>query len=117
VHASVERGKSHLVLVVDVGDDRHRRAGHDVRQSFGRFDLVARAPHDVRAGGMQRVDLRKRSFDVCSLGDRHRLHRDRGVAPDLDGMRGMAKDDLACGPTLELSVDEHQTRLSSSGSG
>ena len=50
VHAGLERGERHAVLVVDVGDDRHRRAGHDLRQALGRLDLVARAAHDVGAG-------------------------------------------------------------------
>ena len=91
VDAGFHGGHRHLVLVVDVGDDRHRRPRHDLCQPFGGFDLVARAPHDVGARRGQRVDLLQRAFDVGGLGDRHRLDRDRRIAADLD----VADRDLA----------------------
>ena len=47
LHAGFHRGERELVLEVDVGDDRHRRARHDLREPVGRFFLVARAAHDV----------------------------------------------------------------------
>ena len=95
VHPGLHRGHRHLVLVMDVGDDRHRRARHDLRQSFGRLDLVARAPDDVGAGGRQRVDLLERALDVGGLGDRHRLDGDRRVAADLHVADGDLLGDLA----------------------
>ena len=47
--AGLHRGEREPVLEVDVGDDRHRRAGHDLREPLGRGLLVARAAHDVAA--------------------------------------------------------------------
>jgi hypothetical protein len=82
VHAGLERGEGHLVLVMDVGDDRNRRARHDLRQTFGGFDLVASAAHDIAARGGERVNLLQRAFDVGGLRDGHRLHADRRVAAD-----------------------------------
>ncbi len=96
---------------MDVGDDRHRRPRHDARQALGRLDLVARAPHDVGTGGVERVDLRQRSVDVGRLRDRHRLHRDRRVAPHRDRMGRVTQNDLPRLASRELSVDEHQFRL------
>ena len=73
-HAGLEGGQGQLVLEVDVGHDRHRRAGHDAGQALGRLRLVAGAAHDVGAGAGQGVDLGQRALDVGRLGDRHRLH-------------------------------------------
>ena len=82
LHAGLERAERELVLEVDVGDDRHRRARHDLRERLGRLFLVARAAHDVAAGRGERVDLRERAVDVGGLGRGHRLDRDRRVAAD-----------------------------------
>ncbi len=95
LHARFHRRHGHLVLVVDVGDDRHRRTRHDLRQPFGGFGLVAGAAHDVGTGGGQRVDLLQRALDIGGLGDRHRLHRDRRVATDLDVADGDLPGELA----------------------
>ena len=84
LHAGFERAERELVLEVDVGDDRHRRAGHDLGERLGRFFLVARAAHDVAARRRERVDLRERAVDVGGLGRGHRLDRDRCVAADGD---------------------------------
>ena len=81
--ARLHRRQRELVLEVDVGDERHRRPGHDLRQPLGRRLLVARAAHDVGAGGGERVDLRERAVDVGGLGGGHRLHRHRRAASDL----------------------------------
>jgi len=85
LHARLHRGQRELVLEVDVGDERNRRAGHDLREPFGRGLLVTGTAHDVAAGAGQRVDLRQRAVDVGRLGRRHRLHRNRRSAPDGDG--------------------------------
>ena len=84
VHARLHRRERHPVLVMDVGDDRDRRPGHDLGEAFCRLLLVAGAADDVAAGRRQRVDLLQRSLDVGGLGDRHRLHRDRCIAADRD---------------------------------
>ena len=126
VHAGLHRRHRHLVLVMDVGDDRHRRARHDLGEPFGRLDLVARAPHDVGTGGGQRVDLLERALDVGRLGDRHRLDGDRRIAADLhvadrDLLRHLPRDertgDLHDGPRsadrlgdVEVQAREHQHR-------
>ena len=47
LHARFHRGERELVLEVDVGDDRHRRTRHDLREPIGGLLLVARAAHDV----------------------------------------------------------------------
>ena len=104
VHAGLHRGQRHPVLVVDVGDDRHRRAGHDLGQALGRLGLVARATNDVAAGRGERVDLLQRALDVGRLGDRHRLHRDRRAAADGD----VADVDLPRRPALGDGADVHR---------
>ena len=82
VHASFHRCQRHFVLVVDVGDDRNRRAWHNLGEPLGRLRLVARAAHDVAASGRERIDLLQRALNVGRLGDGHRLHRDRCAAAD-----------------------------------
>ena len=79
--AGRQRPERHLVVEVDVGDDRHRRAGHDVGQSLGRLLLVARAAHDVGTGRGQGVDLAEGALDVGRLGRGHGLDGDGGVTP------------------------------------
>ena len=94
LHAGLQRGECHLVVEVDVGHDRHRRARHNVGQALGGRLLVARAAHDVRAGRGQRVDLGQRAVDVRRLRRRHRLHRDRRTITDGHAAQG----DAARGP-------------------
>ena len=65
--------------------------GTIVGQPLGGRLLVAGAPDDVGPGRRQRVDLGEGALDIGGLGDRHRLHRDRGVAAD----RHAADVDLA----------------------
>ena len=94
LHAGLERGQGHLVVEVDVGDDRHRRAGHDPGQALGGRLLVAGAPHQVGTGGGQGVDLGEGGLGIGRLGGGHRLHGDRGATAD----RHVAHVDLAGGP-------------------
>jgi hypothetical protein len=84
VDPRLQRGQRHEVVVVHVGHDRHRRAGHDLGQTLGGGLLVARAADDVGAGHVEGVDLGERALDVGRLGDRHRLDTDRRVATDRD---------------------------------
>ena len=80
VHAGLHGLERPTVLVVDVGDDRDRRAGHDLGQPLGGLDLVAGAAHDVAPGAGQRVDLGERALHVCGLRGGHRLHGDGRIA-------------------------------------
>ena len=57
VHPGLHGLERPAVLVVDVGDDRDRRPGHDLGQALGRLDLVAGAAHDVAPGAGEGVDL------------------------------------------------------------
>ena len=61
VHAGLEGGERHPVVVVDVGHDRHRRAGHDVGQPGGGIGVVAGAAHDVGPGAVRG----RRSAGAC----------------------------------------------------
>ena len=87
--AGLEGGEGHLVVEVDVGHDRHRRAGHDLGQPLGRRLLVAGAADDVGPGRRQLVDLGQGALHVGRLGGGHRLDRHRrpaadGHRPDVD---------------------------------
>ena len=90
----LERSEGHLVMEVDVGHDRHRRAGDDVRQAFGRRFLVARAADDVRSSCREGVDLGQGALDVGGLRRRHRLHRDGSAVADAHTTQG----DATCRP-------------------
>ena len=115
LHAGLHRRERELVLEVDVGDDRHRRARHDLREALGRRLLVAGAAHDVAPRRGERVDLRERAVDVGGLGGGHRLHRHRRVATDRD----VADVDLPCvaARVVRRTVDSHcAVRLASTAS-
>jgi hypothetical protein len=79
VHSGIEGSEGELVLEMDVGDDRNRRTGNDLRQPLSRFDFVARAANDVAPVGRKRVDLRQGGLNIGRLGGGHRLHADAGV--------------------------------------
>jgi hypothetical protein len=84
LHPRLHRRQGELVLEVDVGDDRHRRAGDDLGQALGGFDVVAGDADDVGSGPAQGVDLGEGAVDVGGLGGGHRLDRDRGAAAHGD---------------------------------
>ena len=92
------------VLVMDVGDDRHRRTRHDAGESFRRLGLVARTAHDVAASCGQPVDLLQGRFVIRRLGDRHRLDRDGGASADRD----VADHDLSGLPAREALRELHE---------
>ena len=102
LHPRLHRREREAVLEVDVGDDRHRRAGHDLREALGRGLLVARAAHDVAPGRGEGVDLAERAVDVGRLRGRHRLHRDRRVAADGDTRSGRASHHHLAGHTAGI---------------
>ena len=80
----LERRQRQPVLEVDVGDDGHRRPGHDLGEPLGGVDVVAGDANDVGTGSLEGVDLSQRPVDVGGLGGGHRLDRDRGPSPDGD---------------------------------
>ncbi len=85
LHPGLHRGERQPVLVVDVGDDRDRAAGHYLGETLRRLDLVAGDADDVGAGSGEGIDLGQGAVDVGSLGGGHRLNRDRRPAPDGNG--------------------------------
>jgi len=68
---------------VDVGDNRQRRAAHDLGQGLGVGKTGHGAADDLAAGRGERLDLSDRRGDVAGAGSRHRLHGDGGAAADL----------------------------------
>ncbi len=82
MHPGFERLEGSSVLMMDVGHDRDRAAGNDLRQPDGSLGFVAGAADDVASGGGQRVDLLQGGLVVGRLGDRHRLHGDRRSTAD-----------------------------------
>jgi len=80
VHTGLHRGECHLVLVVDVGHDRHRRPRHDPGEPFGGLRLVAGASDDVGAGCLECRGGFLLGFDGKFL----------GMAPAVDDRGGQA---------------------------
>jgi hypothetical protein len=100
-----ERREGHLVLVMDVGNDRNRRTRHDLCQALGRLDFVAGAPDDVASRRGERIDLLQGSFDVGRLRRRHRLHGDWCVTTNGDA------SDMNLSRTTSLEHDPSIARL------
>ncbi len=105
LNAGLESGQGHLVLVVNVGDDGHRRPGNYLGQTFGGLKIVASTAHNVGAGAGQRVDLAERSLDVCGLGGGHGLDRDGGIASNSD----VANHDLTGNAAFKPGCHIHAT--------
>ena len=71
MHSGFHRSKRHFVLMVDVGDDRHRRTRNYLRKTFGSLWLITRAANDVAACCSKCINLLQRTFDISSFGDGH----------------------------------------------
>ena len=84
VDARLDRHEGEGVVVVDVGDDRQRRALDDVPQRQGSLAIGHRRAHDLAARLLQLVDLSQRRLDVAGVGLGHRLHGDGRGSPDDD---------------------------------
>ena len=84
--AGLDRRQRHLVIEVDVGDDRHRRAMDDRRQAGGVGRILHGHAHDFAAFHRQAVDLFERLVGVGRVGRRHRLHGDGMIAADPDAL-------------------------------
>ena len=77
MHSCLQRSERHLVLMMNVGDDRHWRARNNLSKPFGGFRIVARATDDVATSTSQRINLLQRAFNVGSFRNGHRLNADR----------------------------------------
>ena len=71
MNASLHRCERHLVLMMNVGDDRHRRTRHNLGEAFSCFNFVTGAPHDVTTGSSEGVNLLQSAFNISGLGDGH----------------------------------------------
>ena len=102
--AGVDRGEDVLRLEVDVGDHRELRVLRDLGERVGVVLAGAGHPDDVAPGGGELGDLLERAVDVGGQRRRHRLHGDRGLAPDAH----LADLDLA---GLAARVEHRRGRL------
>ena len=73
---------SAFVVEMDIRHDRHRYLAHDLFQRLGAFDIRHRHTHDIGPHIGSSLNLRNRRFDIRRQRVRHRLHRDRRIAPD-----------------------------------
>ncbi|CAB4675660.1 unannotated protein [freshwater metagenome] len=87
----------HLVLMVNIGDDRNRRTRNNLRKTFCCILVITCAPNNVAACCCQCVDLLQRAFDIGGLRSGHGLHRDGSTTTD----RNFAHHDLLSIATLE----------------
>src|SRR5207302_11037637 len=80
--ARLDRGQGQGVVVVDVGDDRQRRALDDRLQGLGRLPVGDRGADDLAAGVFELVDLLEGRFDVPRVRLGHGLDGDRRGSAD-----------------------------------
>ena len=74
-----------LVIEMNIGDDRHGSALHNIRQRFCIFRARYRHAHNVGSGLGKLSDLVERRLHIMCFGGGHGLHRYRCAAPDLHG--------------------------------
>ena len=67
----LHRRQGHLVLMMNVSNDWHRRTRDDLRETFGSFNLIAGATNDVTTRSSQGVNLLQSAFNIGGLSDRH----------------------------------------------
>ena len=65
---------------MNVGDDGHRRARHNLCKTFCGFYFVACATDNVTTCRSQRIDLLEGSFNICCFRNGHGLDADRRPA-------------------------------------
>jgi hypothetical protein len=95
VDRMIEGGQGHLVIEMDIDDQRQLDAPLDLAQHRSILRLRHRDAHQLAAGLFEAMDLGDGRFDVVSIWGRHRLNDDRIVAADneiadLDFARFMA---------------------------
>ena len=86
VEAGADRRQGPAVVEVDVGDQRHRRLSHDLRQGRGGFLVRHRNAHDLAAEVGELVDLAHGGLGVRRVGAatstaQRRAHRRRSYMP------------------------------------
>ena len=69
--ASLHRRQGHLVLMMNVSNDWHRRTWDDLRETFCSLNLIACATDDVTTRSSQSVNLLQSAFNISGLSDRH----------------------------------------------
>jgi hypothetical protein len=84
VDTGVERLERQGVLEVDIGDQRNRGVGNDVRQRGGGHPVRHGQTDDFATGIGQLLDLAKGGLRIARVAGGHRLHDDRVVTADLD---------------------------------
>ena len=84
--ARIERGNRHLIMEVDIRDDRHGRARDDLRHHRRRFLVRHGDADDLAAVRGEIVNLLDRRLLVARVRRAHRLDDDRRAAADLDGV-------------------------------
>ena len=82
--AAPDRRQGEAPLVVDVGDDRHRRLAHDARERLDLFGRRQTHAYELAARLSEPAHLRERRLGVAGPGAGHGLHHDRRPAPHLD---------------------------------
>ncbi len=78
----IEGGQGHLVVEMDVADERNVDALLDLAEHGGVLRLGHGDADHLAAGLFQAMDLGDRRLDVVGVGRGHRLHPDGVVAAD-----------------------------------
>ena len=63
--------KSHLVLMVNVSDDRQRRSRNNLCKPFSCFLFIASTSNDVTSRRGESINLLQRAFNIGGLGGGH----------------------------------------------
>ena len=97
VDRMIEGGEGHLVVEMDVADERYLDPPPDLAENRGVFRLRHRDANQLAAGLLEPMDLGDGGLELMRIGRGHRLDDDRIVAAD-----GHAADDDDAGlVTLE----------------
>ena len=83
VEAGVDRGQRPAVVEVDVGDQRHRRLAHDLRQRVRGLLVGHGDAHDLAAELRELVDLAHGRGDVRRVGAASSTARRSGASPPI----------------------------------
>ncbi len=107
--AGPDGGEGEAVVEVDVGDEGHGGAAHDLRQGGGGRLVGYGDADDLGAEAGQLGDLFEGGLRVGGVGVGHRLDDDGGVAADLD-IADVDGAGAAPGAEREVPFDSAQDR-------